>query len=208
MKSLFQKSLKTIALASLVVISAAATALAQNPRIQTNQLDALTAKASQTVDVNIDERLIQLTAKFLGKDPDDVKIKDIVNGLKGIYVKSFEFEKEGEYSDADLESVRSQLRNTAWNKIVNIHSKKDGSVEVYLMSNASQISGLAVLASDAKEITVVNIIGNVDLDKLSQLEGQVWYSRPGYRGETKAQELSSLSEPPAVAGGPCQNRLR
>ena len=172
MKSLLPKSLKTIALAGLLVISAAATALAQNPRIETSQLDALMTKASQTVDVNIDERLIQLTIRVLGKDPDTQKVADIVKGLKGIYVKSFEFEKEGEYSDADLESIQSQLRNTAWNKIVNIKSKKDGSVGVYLMSNASQISGLAVLASDAKEITVVNIIGNVDLDKLSQLEGQ------------------------------------
>jgi hypothetical protein len=172
MKSLFQKSLKTIALASLVILGATATALAQNPRIQTSQLDALTAKASQTVDVNIDERLISITGKFLGKDPDDQKVREIINGLKGIYVKSFEFEKEGEYTVADLESIRSQLNNSAWNKIVNIQSKKEGSVEVYLMSNASQISGLAVLASDPKEITVVNIIGNVDLEKLSALEGQ------------------------------------
>jgi len=172
MKSLFQKSLKTIALASFIVLAVAASALAQNPRIETNQLDALAAKASQTVDVNIDERLIQLTSRFLGKDPDEQKVREIINGLKGIYVKSFEFEKEGDYAVADLESVRSQLRNSAWNKIVNIQSKKEGSVEVYLMSNGGQISGLAVLASDPKEITVVNIIGNVDLDKLSALEGQ------------------------------------
>ena len=172
MKSLFQKSLKTIALASLVVLGVAATAFAQNPRIQTNQLDSLSAKASQTVDVNIDERLIGLAAKFIGKDDKEKQVKDIVAGLKGIYVKSFEFEKEGEYSATDLESIRSQLRNPAWNKIVNVNSKKEGSVEVYLMSNATQISGLAVLAADLKEITVVNIIGNVDLEKLSDLEGQ------------------------------------
>jgi hypothetical protein len=171
MKSLFQKTTKIIALVSLVALSAAATALAQNPRIQTTQLDGLSGKASQTVDVNIDERLIQLTAKVLGNDDEGKKIKEIVNGLKGIYVKSFEFDKEGDYSDADLESVRSQLRNTAWSKIVNVHSKKEGNLEVYLMSTASQISGLAVLASDAKQITVVNIIGNVDLEKLSNLEG-------------------------------------
>jgi uncharacterized protein YejL (UPF0352 family) len=164
--------LKLASVAILIVLGAAATAMAQNPRIQTSQLDALAAKASQTVDVNIDEHLMQLTARFLSsKDPEEAKVKDLVNGLKGIYVKSFEFEAEGQYSEADLEGIRSQLRNTAWNRIVNVHSKKEGSVEVYLMQSGNQISGLAVLASDPKEITVVNIVGPVDLDKLSELEG-------------------------------------
>ena len=173
MKSLTQTLLKFSSLAVLVVVGAAATAMAQNPRIETSQLDALAAKASQTVDVNIDERLMQLAAKFLSsKDADEAKVKDLVNGLKGIYVKSFEFEAEGQYSEADLEGIRSQLRNTAWNRIVNVHSKKEGSVEVYLMQVGNQISGLAVLATEPKEITVVNIIGPVDLDKLTQLEGE------------------------------------
>jgi polynucleotide 5'-kinase involved in rRNA processing len=173
MKSLSKTSLILASLVALVVLAAASTAMAQNPRIQTNQLDALAAKASQTVDLNFDESLIQLTAKFLSsKDPDESKAKALVNGLKGIYVKSFEFEAEGQYSDADLEGIRSQLRNPAWSRIVNVSSKKEGSVEVYLMQSGGQISGLAVLATDPKEITVVNIIGPVDLDKLSDLEGQ------------------------------------
>src|ERR1051325_866268 len=82
---------------------------AHGARLQTAGLDHLSAKANQTVDVNIDEHLIQLTAKFLSsKEPDEVKVKEIVNGLKGIYVKSFEFEKEGEYSVADLDLIRNQ----------------------------------------------------------------------------------------------------
>jgi uncharacterized protein YejL (UPF0352 family) len=173
MKSLSQTLLKFASLAALIVLGAAATATAQNPRIQTSQLDALAAKAADTVDVNIDERLMQLTAKFLSsKDNDEAKAKEIINGLKGIYVKSFEFENEGQYTDADIESIRSQLRNPAWNKIVNVSSKKEGSVEVYLMQTGNQISGLALLATDPKEVTVVNIVGPVDLDKLVQLEGQ------------------------------------
>ena len=40
------------------------------------------------------------------------------------------------------------------------------------MINGSQIGGLAVLASDPKELTVVNLIGPVDLEKLTKLEGQ------------------------------------
>jgi hypothetical protein len=173
MKSLSQTLLKLASLAVLVVLGAAGNASAQNPRIQTSQLDALAAKASQTVDVNIDERLMQLAARFLSsKDGDEAKVKEIVNGLKGIYVKSFEFENEGQYTEADLEVIRSQLRNSAWSRIVNVTSKREGSVEVYLMRNGNQISGLAVLATDPKEITVVNIIGPVDLDKLTQLEGE------------------------------------
>ena len=164
--------LKFASVAVLVVLGAAATAMAQDPKIQTSQLDALAAKASQTVDVNIDERLMQLTARFLSsKDPDEAKVKELVNGLKGIYVKSFEFESEGQYAEADLEGIRSQLRNPAWNRIVNVTSKREGSVEVYLMQIGNQISGLTVLATDPKEITVVNIVGPVDLDKLSELEG-------------------------------------
>lgn len=172
MESSYQTFPRIAWLAVLLVIGATSTATAQSPRIQTTNLDYLAAKASQTVDVNIDERLMQLTAKFLSsKDPDEASVKELVNGLKGIYVKSFEFESEGQYTQADLESIRSQLRNPAWNKIVNVSSRKEGSVEVYLMSNGTQISGLAVLATDPKEITVVNILGPVNLEKLTQLEG-------------------------------------
>ncbi len=172
MRTLF-KTVKLASFALLLVLSISATARAQNARIEMSQLDHLGAKASETVDVTIDERLMQLTAKFLsGKDPDEVKIKELINGLKGIYVKSFEFERDGDYSQADIESIRSQLRNPAWSRILNVSSKKEGSIEVYLMSNASQVGGLVVVATDLKELTIVNIVGPVDLEKLSQLEGQ------------------------------------
>jgi len=172
MRILF-KTIKLASLALLLGLSVSATARAQNAKIELGQLDHLGSKASETVDVNIDERLMQITAKFLsGKDPDEVKIKQLVNGLKGIYVKSFEFEREGDYSQADIESIRSQLRNPAWSKILNVSSKKEGSIEVYLLTNASQVDGLVVLATDPKELTIVNIVGPVDLEKLSQLEGQ------------------------------------
>jgi hypothetical protein len=171
MKLLTKTSIKA-ALLVLLTVAATASVRAQDARIQTGQLDALAAKASETVDVNIDESLMQMTAKFLSsKDPDEAKVKALVNGLKGIYVKSFEFESEGQYSAADLESIRVQLRNSAWSKVVNINSKKDGSIEVYLMHVAGNINGLAVLAFEPKEITVVNIVGPVDLEKLSDLEG-------------------------------------
>jgi len=173
MKPLSMRKSTLPLVALLLIFAATLTAKAQGAKIQLSNLDHLAARASQTVDVNIDERLVQIAAKVLSsEDSDEAKIKKIVNGLKGIYVKSFEFENTGEFTQADVESVRSQLRGPAWSKLVNVTSKKDGSVEVYLMMVGDQISGLAVLSVEDKELTVVNIVGPVDLEKLSRLEGQ------------------------------------
>ncbi|HKP46759.1 MAG TPA: DUF4252 domain-containing protein [Pyrinomonadaceae bacterium] len=172
MKLIYSTSIRFL-LSIVFVAVATGVVAAQDPKLQTVALDHLSSKANQTLDVNIDEHLIQLTAKFLStKEPDEAKIKEIVNGLKGIYVKSFQFENEGEYSAADVEAIRSQLRGPAWSRVVNFFSKKEGSVEVYLMTVGTHVSGLAVLASDPKELTIVNIVGPVDLEKLTQLEGQ------------------------------------
>ncbi|MEP6637489.1 MAG: DUF4252 domain-containing protein [Acidobacteriota bacterium] len=172
MKSTLQTSLKLASLVLLLIAGLAMKTQAQTARLNMAQLDYLGAKASETVDVNIDERLMQLTAKFLsGKDPDEVKVKELVNGLKGIYVKSFEFERENEYSQTDVESIRTQLKAPGWSRVVNVTSKREGSVEVYLMTTASQVGGLVVVATDPKELTIVNIVGPVDLEKLSDLEG-------------------------------------
>lgn len=169
-----KSSFKTTLVAILLIITSALVAKAQDSRIQMGSLDHLAPKAIQTVDVNVDERLMKLAARlFSDKDEDEREIKKLIAGLKGIYVKSFEFETDGQFVAADLEPIRTQLRGTGWTKMVNVRSKKEGSVEVYLQFAGEMVNGLAVLHTDDKELTVVNIVGPVDLDKLAQLEGQM-----------------------------------
>lgn len=173
MRSLFQINIRMQLLVLLLLILPATAARAQDSRIQMGSLDHLAAKASRTVDVNIDERLMRIAAKLLSdKDGDEREVKQLVAGLKGIFVKSYEFEADGQFAPADVESIRTQLRAPGWSRLVNVTSKKDGSLDVYLMLNGEQIGGLAVLHTDKKELTVVNIVGPVDLDKLAKLEGQ------------------------------------
>ncbi len=148
-------------------------ARAQSARLQLDQLDSLANRASETVDVKLDEHLMQTTAKlFSGKDPDDADIKELLRNVKGIYVKSFTFEKENEYLPSEVDSVMTQLHTGGWNKIVGVTSKKQSeNVEVYLMTVAGEIAGLAVVSMDPKELTVVNIVGPINLEKLTKLEG-------------------------------------
>jgi hypothetical protein len=174
MKTLFHINIKTALTAILLILAPALVANAQDSRIQMSGLDHLTAKASQTVDVNIDERLMRIAVKVLSdKDEDEREVKKLVGGLKGIYVKRFEFDTPGQYAAADVEPIRTQLRAPGWTRLVGVTTRKEGMLEVYLLFNGEQVAGLAVLHTDEKELTVVNIVGPVDLDKLAKLEGQL-----------------------------------
>jgi hypothetical protein len=149
----------------------------QDARLKIDALAGLSDKASQTIDVTVDEGMIRLASKFLSsqRSPDEARAKEIIAGLKGVYVKSFEFDAAGGYSQQDLDSVKSQLKNPAWSRVVGVICKRKGEkqdIEVYLMSNGDQIQGLAAIASDEKNLTVVNVVGVIDVEKLSSLCGK------------------------------------
>ena len=188
MKSLFQINIRTLLMVLLLIIATGFVARAQDSRIQMSSLDHLAAKASQTVDVNIDGRLMAIAAKALSDhDADERQVKKLVAGIKGIYVKSFEFDGDGQYSTADIESIRTQLRAPGWSRLVNVTSRKEGNIEVYLLLNGEQIGGLAVLSNNDKELTVVNIVGPVDLEKLAKLEGQLGIPELGIEAKPKTK---------------------
>jgi hypothetical protein len=136
-------------------------------------LEGLERKASDTVDVSLSGSTLQFAAKFLdGKDPDEAKVKKLIGGLVGIYVKSFQFKSEGAWSRADLDSVRSQLHEPEWSRIIGVRSAEDGeTAEVYVRNENKKITGVAIIAAEPKQLTVVNIAGTVDLDSLADLSG-------------------------------------
>jgi hypothetical protein len=162
------------ALLILLMVSCAVLSVAQDARLDIGRIDALAAKAAQAIEVSLDERLLRVAAKFLkNEDPDEAKVKELVSGLKGVYVRVFEFDNPGEYSPGDLEGLRSQLQAPGWTKVVGVRSRRDGqNVDVHIKYQGDNVLGLAILAAEPKELTIVNIVGPIDLEKLSQLEGQ------------------------------------
>jgi hypothetical protein len=167
--------LRLISIAVLAAVCGAAPAYAQNARLQIDHLDRLFPKAVETVDIRVDGSLLMMASKFLRSDKaDEAAVKEIVQALKGVYVKGVQFDKEGEYSEADVESVRQQLSAPGWERIVGVRSKRDGeNVEVFLMiNNDAVIEGIGVLISDPKQVMVVNVVGPLDPEKINNLRGQ------------------------------------
>jgi hypothetical protein len=97
----------------------------------------------------------------------------MVSGLRGIYVRVLQFEKEGEYTSADVDSIRTQLRSPSWSRMVGVKSRKEGeNMEVFTNLSGEKINGMAILITAPKHFAVININGLIDLEKLSQLSGQ------------------------------------
>jgi len=162
-------------LVGLVLCCFAARGYGQNARLQLANLEKLSDKASHITEVTLDGALLELAAKFMemDDDPEAAQLKDIIKNLKGIYIKSFEFDEASQYSQADVEAIRTQLTAPGWARIVTDVNKRTGEKnEIYLLKNGKQIAGVAILVAEARELTVVNIVGPVPIEKIAAIENQ------------------------------------
>lgn len=202
MKNRYHLLLKLLSLA-LVICGAGLGARAQThypAQLQINNLEPLAAKANGIVDVNLPESLLRLIPPTIkGNSADAKQVHEIVAGLRGVYVKSFQFINEGEYSEADVAPIRAQLKAPGWVRFVNVIKKSEHrNIEVYLMTtpDSARFEGLAILAVEPKELTVVNIIGVIDIEKLSKLEGQFGIPDLGLEAEKTDEQKPATPKKP------------
>jgi uncharacterized protein DUF4252 len=152
-----------------VITLLAAPAVAQRVNID---FPGLADRAAEIVDVTLDAQMLRLASKFLSsRDADQKEIREIVAKLDGIYVRSYEFDNAGEYDRDIVDRVRKQLGPT-WKKVVNVRSRKKENVEVYFDTRGDVIAGLVVISAEPRELTLVNIVGPIDVEKLTHLSGQ------------------------------------
>jgi hypothetical protein len=157
---------------NLFALLIAAVALAAPQQFKLN-LDSVASKASNTVDVSLSGSTLKFAAKFLDShDPDEAGVKKLIDGLLGIYIKHFEFKRGNTWTQADLEPIRKQLHTPEWERIVGVTEADSGqSSEVYLHVEGEKNTGVAVIVAEASQLTVINIVGSIDLDQLADLGG-------------------------------------
>ena len=158
-----------------VLIWTPVNAWAQGPQLQLDKLARLKSQASEVTDITLDPAMLQLAGNFLsGGDPNAQGLKELLSGLKGVYVKTFKFDRADAFTPADVDVVRSQLTGN-WTRLVSTESKKEQgreSVDIYSWREGDRMGGLAILVAEPRELTVVNIVGPIDLARLAALRGQ------------------------------------
>lgn len=133
---------------------------------------AIADRASESTDVTLDGPMLRLAAKFLNdRDPDEHTARDLIKSLTGIYVHSYEFDHDGEYDRSVVEKVRAQLGSN-WRPMVTVRSKLKENVDIYLDMRGENVAGMLIISAEPRELTLVNLVGAIDIDKLASLEGQ------------------------------------
>jgi hypothetical protein len=134
-------------------------------------LDKLAEKAENVVDVTLGPSVLGIAGQFLSQKGDEAGAKKVIQGLKGIYVRSYEFSSPGQYSDSDVEEVRKQLNPKEWEKVVSVREKKGDNVEIYLKKEGDKTAGLTILAAEPEELTIVHIVGSINVEDIAKLGG-------------------------------------
>lgn len=162
-----------LTLALLISLQAAAAAQDVNS-LRPPGLDAYEAEAAQSVEVTLDARILQTAAKAIpDKEPDERAVKELLAGLKGVYVRAFRFDREGAYRAADVEALRARFQSPGWSRVVNVRSRRyGGNVDVFVSASGSQLNGIGVVIAAAKELVYVQVSGPVDFERLRAIEGR------------------------------------
>jgi hypothetical protein len=164
----------------LAGLAAGVLALATSVAAQTSALPLpppvekeLAARASNVTEVTLGKSMLAFAAKFMdGKDNDNQATKHLIEGLDGIYVREYEFDKEGEFSMDEIDKLRQYFETSEWSPLVRERERKSGEttdVMVKLVNGESH--GMFILTVEPKELTIVLILGPIKLDELADLKG-------------------------------------
>ena len=145
----------------------------------------LAARASEVTEVTLNKNMLGFASKFMdGKDKDQEAVRQLIQGLDGIYVRSYEFDKEGQYSMDDLDKLRQSFATSEWSPMV--HTRERGEVTDILVKLVNgEPHGMFILSAERRELSIVLILGPIRLDQLSQLNGLAGLGALGDIANTK-----------------------
>ena len=131
----------------------------------------LAARATHVTEVTLDKAMLSFAAKFM-KDDNDADTRQMIQNLKGVYVREYDFDKEHSYTAEELDGLRTYFKTTDWSPMVRERTKgiAEGT-DVYVKLVNGQMQGLFVLDAEPKELSLVLILGPLDVDKISKLGG-------------------------------------
>jgi hypothetical protein len=153
----------------------------------------LAARASDVTEITLGKNMLAFAAKFMnGKDQDEAATRQLIEGLDGIYVREYEFDKEGQYSMEDIAQLRQYFETSEWTPVVRERERKTGeTTDVMVKLVNGEPHGMFILSVEPKELTIVLILGPIRMEDLGKLKGIAGLSVLGdVEKRAKAKEMA------------------
>ena len=164
---------RRLILALLACLGPVALAHAQTPLLKLPAFAQLRSHATESVDISLGPLPLKIAGWFTShadNDPDSAEVAALLKGLHALHVRHYEFASDFAYPQADIDAVRAQLAGAGWRQLVQVRNpSKSENVDIYLTIDKDRITGLAIVASEPREFTIVNAVGSLDLAQVDKL---------------------------------------
>jgi len=136
---------------------------------------SLETAATTAVNIDLGPWLLRLAGAAMDDhDPDTATVKSLLAGLKLVQIRSFAFVNDFAYPHAQVAELRRQFAGPRWTPLLQAHDRKaNEEVDIYIARENDQTRGLALIASDPHQFTVINVAGAIRLEDLPALQEQL-----------------------------------
>ena len=129
------------------------------------KFDAVAAKASKKVQLDIDSKLLHLVARM----SHDADVDGLLSGVKAVHIRNYGFDRPGAYSQKDLESLRNQVSaQPRWSQILS-SKEDDETVEIYVAAEADKVTGCVIISAEETQLSIIYLEGNMGLAQMKRL---------------------------------------
>ncbi|HEU4603127.1 MAG TPA: DUF4252 domain-containing protein [Steroidobacteraceae bacterium] len=162
--------MRTLYLAGLAcVMSSTCAAAAPTGRLELPAFNDLQQSARETVDITLGSLPLHI-ASLLAADEDDQDAKDLLKSVSAVYVRSYQFDTDFAYPIERVQAVRKQLAREGWSPLVQLKEKQQHNVDISIALDGKQVKGFAIVATDPRQFTIVNIVGSLDVKQLGKVQ--------------------------------------
>lgn len=134
--------------------------------------EELKSQADEVVEVNLDGKALEQGSKLLAvRSGISNSFKSVLGSIKGIYRFTYRFALGNPYEIDAMENLHRQMTDSGWAPMIDVQNRKESTgLTVYsYTSEDDSPNGITVISNDPSEITVLNLVGDVDLEALARV---------------------------------------
>lgn len=145
--------------------------------------DKFSHGAKSSTEVNLDRKMLAMAAKFASSDSDsddkdDKEGAKLAGKLEFVIVRSYEYEKPGQYNMADVEEFQKRLESGGWSHIVKTRGATDNTDVCVKTDENGAFSELVVISAEPTELTFVHLKGHMSMDELTRVGSKYGVPQP------------------------------